>query len=244
MKLTSKIFITGEIVLQTGTHIGGSKSALDIGGVDLNVIKSPSGMPFLPGSSLKGKLRSLLARTEGSIAVNRRDLKREERGDTGITTDEDVPFILQIFGSSGDANDQKGEVTRLLVRDALLDDVHFKATFDAETLELSFSEIKWENRINRRTGTAQDPRQLERVPAGAKFNFEMVYDVYEGDNYERNLEKLLLGMRLLQDDYLGGHGSRGYGKISFENVQFSERSVEAFYAANASEGKVLENYQL
>ena len=108
--LIGKIFIKGKIVTQTGLHIGGSKSSLDIGGIDLNVIKTAKGVPFIPGSSLKGKLRTMLARLEGS-----EDFKQ------------DSDKIKQIFGDSGDNDKQRGKATRLLVRDAVLDTEKFEA---------------------------------------------------------------------------------------------------------------------
>jgi CRISPR-associated protein Csm3 len=206
-KLVGKIFIKGKIVTQTGLHIGGSKSSLDIGGIDLNVIKTPQGTPFIPGSSLKGKLRSMLARLEGSESVN-----------------DDTVKIKRLFGDSGD-NDKRGQATRLLVRDATLDTVKFETVFGAYDLDASdYTESKWENTINRKTGTAEHPRQLERVPSGAEFDFELVYDRFadkatgvETDT-ANDLTLLRTAMRLLEGDYIGGSGSRGYGKIRFENV--------------------------
>ena len=240
MKLTGKLIISGKITAETGLHIGGSKSSLDIGGVDLNVIKTPQGVPFIPGSSLKGKLRSLLAKTEGSMAVNARDAK-------GAKSDEDFPYLLQIFGSSGDDKD-RGEITRLLVRDASLDRDSFDKEFKEKgfEVELGFTDVKWENTINRRKGTAENPRQLERVPAGASFDFEIVYDLYENADsteYKNKADKpepngsgnisilkkhlwaLETAMRLLQDDYLGGQGSRGYGKVKFDDVAVKQKNV-------------------
>ena len=219
-KLKSKLIIRGKIKTHTGLHIGGSKTALDIGGVDLNIIKSPQGLPFIPGSSLKGKMRSLLAKIEGSSEVSN-----------------DSQYMLQLFGSSGDSDDS--EPARLLTRDAYLDAASFRATFEdiGGELELGYSDIKVENTIDRKTGTAKHPRQLERIPAGAMFDFELVYDIYD-DAYlpikkggkQTMLEKHFWGiawaMKLLQNDYLGGHGSRGYGKISFEQVQTDLIEVE------------------
>jgi CRISPR-associated protein Csm3 len=226
IKLIGKIIITGKLKAVTGVHIGGSKTALDIGGVDLNVIKTPQGVPFIPGSSLKGKLRSLLGKISACVSVK-----------------DDAKFIKELFGASGDEQNVGKEMTatRLLVRDAfaILNKENSKkyegelANSDVE-LELGYTEIKWENTINRLTGTAKDPRQLERVPAGAFFKFELVYDVYDdafekaedivgerkrtGIRIEEHLKGLALAMRLLADDYLGGQGSRGYGKVEFAEV--------------------------
>lgn len=211
-KLTAKIIIRGRIQAVTGLHIGGSKSSLDIGGVDLNIIKTPHGVPFIPGSSLKGKLRSMLARVEGSPEVQ-----------------EDPEYILKLFGSSGDAKEENAHITRLLVRDALLDQEHFKEKFKDQDMDFEFSTIKWENRINRRTGTAEHPRQLERVPAGAEFHFELIYDVYadaEDSLLAKHQEAIDTALSLMEHDYLGGQGSRGYGKIKFIGMTIKKRAID------------------
>ena len=216
MVLTGKIFIKGSIVAETGLHIGGSKSSLDIGGIDLNVIKTADKVPFIPGSSLKGKLRSMLARLAGSESVTA-----------------DPASVKTLFGDSGE-NDKKGFVTRLLVRDAMLEDKeNFKKRF--KDLEFEYTETKWENTIDRKTGTAQHPRQLERVPAGAKFEFEIVYDEYDDAKTKEHLMTLRTAMRLLEGDYLGGSGSRGYGKVRFEGVHYTIKRVEDFQNANQAQ---------
>jgi CRISPR-associated protein Csm3 len=249
-KLIAKIFITGKIKAETGLHIGGSKSSLDIGGVDLNVIKTPKGEPFIPGSSLKGKLRSMLARAEGSEAVNRSGSENKE----AMVADEDFNYLNQLFGRSGDDKDSmaKGETTRVVVRDAGLDTKAFEELdFD---LDDEFTTVKWENTIDRRKGTAEHPRQLERVPAGAEFDFEIVYDLYSDckDPYEYSAKEkeiygerpknnqtkaqkhawsLLAAMKMLESDYLGGQGSRGYGKIKFQGVKVTQKSINAELSA-------------
>jgi len=227
-RLTAKIVINGKILVKTGLHIGGSKTTLDIGGVDLNVVKTPHGVPFIPGSSLKGKMRSLLARKEGSLAVKN-----------------DSNEIIRIFGYPAD-KEKGGNITRLIVRDAFLDTDHFKNDFTGvDEMDFDFSETKWENVINRKTGTAEHPRQIERVPADAMFRFEMVYDVYDND-YHNDLEMIIEAMTLLSDDYLGGQGSRGYGKIEFREVKFEKRTVEEYYSKPEKERKaeLLEEYAL
>lgn len=229
VKLTGKIFITGKIHLRTGMHIGGNKDTLDIGGVDLTVIKTPrSEVPFIPGSSLKGKLRSLLARTEGSVAVSKKDLPE---GLKDWKTDEDIPDLLQIFGASGDNTKEPkpdDTPTRLLVRDAFLNTEDFEKDFPDPQMDFDYSYVKTENTINRLTGTAENPRQLERVPAGAKFDFELVYDCYDDDKVEKHLQKIALAMELLEDDYIGGSGSRGYGQICFEAVEAKIRKISNY----------------
>jgi CRISPR-associated protein Csm3 len=212
MKLTGKVFITGRIKLETGMRIGGSKSALDIGGIDLNVIKTATGVPYIPGSSLKGKLRSILAREEGSEDVSN-----------------DSEKLNQIFGSIAKGKEQ---LSRLIVRDAYLD-VNFKSQNFAE-IELEYTETKWETAINRKKGSAKDGslRQLERVPAGAEFEFEMVYNVFDDNKKEEHITEIKKAMKILEDDYLGGQGSRGFGKVRFLDVKFSEKTIEVYKGNN------------
>jgi CRISPR-associated protein Csm3 len=202
MKLEYTKTVQGTILLESGLHIGGSKSSLDIGGLDSPVIKTPQGIPYIPGSSLKGKIRSLLGLEEGSKDVN-----------------SDSPLLKKMFGyqgSSSSSND--GEISRLIFRDAMLDTVHFEKHFkDTAVLETDYTEAKWENTINRVEGKAKNGglRQLERVPAGARFNFEIVINVFDVDK-DNMEEKLKHGLSLLKNNYLGGSGSRGYGKVSIE----------------------------
>lgn len=218
MRLISKIFIQGQIKLLTGLHIGGSKTALDIGGIDLNVIKTTEGVPFIPGSSLKGKLRSLLAREIGSDDVKK-----------------DSEDIKQIFGESP-SKDSNGQLTRLIVRDALMNsEIKTKIQNREDNfseIEMDYTETKWENTINRKSGTAEHPRQLERVPAGTIFDFELVYNEFDDNKTGVHLALIKKAMRLLEDDYLGGSGSRGYGKIKFENVKFLQKDIEIYEGNN------------
>ena len=217
-KLIAKYFISGYIVAETGLHIGGSKTALDIGGIDLNVIKDAAGRPFIPGSSLKGKLRSLLAREEGSDDVKN-----------------DSDLIQTLFGSANDkANDKTkdGMPARLIFRDAHLDEEHFRAQDAFRDLELGFTEGKTENTINRKTGTAEHPRQLERVPSGVRFRFEIVYNTFDDGKKEEHLTAVRKAMRLLEDDYLGGQGSRGYGKITFHEARLTRKTIADYEGNN------------
>jgi CRISPR-associated protein Csm3 len=215
-KLTGKYIITGEIKCETGLHIGGSKTALDIGGIDLNVIKTSAGIPYIPGSSLKGKLRSLLAKEYGSF-----DPKS------------DPIIIKEIFGDSP-SKDSDGEITRLIVRDSFLKNREEmeKKQGEFSDLELDYTESKWENTIDRKSGTAESPRQIERVPKGAIFTFELVYNDNKKDKHLNEIKKAL---NLLKDDYLGGSGSRGYGKISFDKLEYEEKSIEDY--KSGSNGK-------
>ncbi|MDR2652199.1 MAG: type III-A CRISPR-associated RAMP protein Csm3 [Prevotellaceae bacterium] len=204
MKLEGTKIVKGTILLESGLHIGGSKSSLDIGGLDSPVIKTPQGIPYIPGSSLKGKIRSLLGLKEKSKDV-----------------DSDSPLLKKMFGYQGSGSSTNdGEISRLIFRDALLDTDHFEKNFKEKdaVLETDFTEAKWENTINRVEGKAKNGglRQLERVPAGAQFNFEIVINVFDVDKDINIEEKLKEGLALLENNYLGGSGSRGYGKVSIK----------------------------
>ncbi|HDP99826.1 MAG TPA: type III-A CRISPR-associated RAMP protein Csm3 [bacterium] len=221
--LKAKLFIEGDIELLTGMHIGGSSTALDIGGIDQNVIKTAAGVPYLPGSSLKGKMRNLTGKKRG---CNDLDLKPEE-----LNEHSDIALI---FGLSGNVK-KEGFATRLIVRDAYLavdDFKNKKQTGVFAELELEYTDGKWENVINRLNGTAEHPRQMERVPAGAVFNFSLVYSIFNDDD-RKNVKTVLEALRLLQDDYLGGSGSRGYGQVRFKNISFALKTPAKYEGDNS-----------
>lgn len=220
-----KIQITGEIELMTGMHIGGSDAFAAIGAVDSPVFRDArTNYPMLPGSSLKGKMRSLLAK-----AYNENLAKH----------DDDDPRLLRLFGTA-----KKGSVqrSRLLVSDMLITE-QSKSDFEKHGIS-GFTEVKFENTINRLTAVA-NPRQIERVIRGTSFELDMIYEVTDSKELEEDFRTLAYGMRLLQYDYIGGHGSRGYGKIRFRNVlaecvvgEVEEASMEK---ANAILKEELEN---
>ncbi len=199
-----KIQITGKITVKTGMHIGGSDAFAAIGAVDSTVIRDAyEGQPMIPGSSLKGKLRSLLARKYNAGVKNH---------------DDDAPQIKRLFGS---AKKDAVATSRLLVADMFLD----RESLDKIKKQglTGVTEIKFENTISRLTAVA-NPRQIERVIRGAVFNLDIIYDIYniaEEKEIEEDFALLAEGMTLLQYDYLGGHGSRGYGKIKFDDLAAS-----------------------
>jgi CRISPR-associated protein Csm3 len=200
MKLIDTKIVKGIITLETGLHIGGSKSSLDIGGLDSPVIKTPQGVPYIPGSSLKGKIRSLLGLKEDSMDVK-----------------DDSELLIKMFGSS-----EKGKetISRLIFRDAMLDEADFKKVFSEDAiLDTSFTEAKYENTIDRKSGTTKQGglRQIERVPAGAKFGLEIVVNIFDTDT-EDFVSILKEGISLMENNYLGGSGTRGYGKVKIEYI--------------------------
>jgi len=221
-RLLGNVIISGKIRTLTGLHIGGSSEGLSIGGMDLPVIRNPQDMnPYIPGSSLKGKLRMITEFMEGKY------LKSD-----GKVVEDKESCAAQIFGVSpgDDASASKGTIvgpTRLLVRDAFPDE-YTTAMWQNLDTELLFTENKSENTIDRITSKA-NPRSVERVVPGSCFDFEMIFSIYDFDGIKAelveanhkipedvdNLKFLFSAMRLLQDSTLGGHGSRGYGHIEF-----------------------------
>ena len=230
MQLKHIHHITADLVLETGLHIGAGDSEIHIGGIDNAVIKHPvSGEPYIPGSSLKGKIRSLLEWKSGRVQEN--PLGKKEYEEASGAQQEAVKHILQLFGISGDTQDETFQKhighTRLAFWDCPLD-----PGYAAKQREdnLSWTEAKSENRINRISGTAEHPRQTERVPAGARFTFRLSLKTYDGDD-DSLRHTLLQGLKLLEWDSLGGSGSRGYGKIRFENLKIDDEDISADYAA-------------
>ena len=211
MKLTNIIEIKAKLELQTGLHIGAGDSEMHIGGIDNSVIKHPiTQSPYIPGSSLKGKIRTLLEWRSGAVQSTPLTLKEVSKNP------EEVKNILRLFGISGDTKNSEQEVaeigvSRLAFWDCALDAEWEKSIRNDNQL---LTEAKNENTIDRITSPAGNPRQTERVPAGAKFNFKLILRQFEGDKPEL-LALVLKGLKLLEMDSLGGSGSRGYGKVKF-----------------------------
>jgi CRISPR-associated protein Csm3 len=194
----SKIRITGVLETKTGMHIGGSSAFSAIGAVDSPVIKDVrNGKPMVPGSSLKGKIRTLLAKKYNEAVVN---------------PDNDAECIRRVFGSAKKDKDNKVHASKIIVSDMFLmneDEIRNRG------IE-SFTEVKFENSINRATAVA-NPRQIERAIKGLQFGIDMIYEVDNGkeDEVIDDIKLLAEGMKMLEYDYLGGSGSRGYGKVQF-----------------------------
>lgn len=209
MKLFKKIIFTGTLKCVTGLHIGDSKESSEIGGVDAPVVhRKDNNQPYIPGSSLKGKIRCLLEQVAGENLNS----KAQNNGSC----------ICRLFGASENKNlKYESCQSRLIVRDAYMNETTVKLFSKLDT-ELPFTEIKFENSINRIKGSADSPRQFERIPAGAIFNIEFVINIFAdtSTNAKNNqiefINKLKEGIDLLNNDYLGGSGSRGYGQVEIE----------------------------
>ena len=228
--MTKKIQLKGRVIFQfeikaeTGLHIGGSDAGVEIGGVNNTLLRNPwDNMPYIPGSSLKGKMRSLIEKYKG--------LPQNQRIGQGYihSCEEKSEYkncsVCQAFGLPGES--KFATPTRLVVRDSYLSEASKKKLENANT-DLPYTEVKTEVSIDRVTAQA-NPRTIERVPAGAVFGddakpAEIVYSLYEGEGCDLaqdidRLQTVIEGFALLEDDYLGGSGSRGSGKVKIKNIQ-------------------------
>lgn len=201
-QLIKKLDIRTTLKLLSGLHIGGNGDNVEIGGIDNPVIRKSTGdrQPYIPGSSLKGKIRCLLEQIYGSPKVGGND------------------EINNLFGYSG-AN----KPSKIIVRDAFLTEESASLLRDnQDNLDAPYTEGKWENVIDRVKGTAEHPRQTERIPAGVTFNVEFILNIWDDDNEQELLGLLRKGLKALENDYLGGSGSRGYGQVKFEELQIAD----------------------
>jgi len=247
LQLLGKLHFEGVMTCETGLHIGAGKGSLDIGGADNPVVKDAFGRPYVPGSSLRGKMRSLLEHSAGLVSPADLIYLSRRRGQEVRIHQSDDPGdeICLLFGRNpgrservqGDAMESvAASPARLAVYDAPLDLDSITPQM-RENLDDELTEVKSENAIDRITCQA-NPRTLERVPAGARFHARLVLDVLCPEDREL-VAKVVEGLRLLEDDALGGGGSRGSGRVSFSNWKVTWRS-RAFYAEGAPEQTLLE----
>ncbi|MFA0752417.1 MAG: hypothetical protein IMHGJWDQ_000168 [Candidatus Fervidibacter sp.] len=249
-KLLGKVVITAQIKVVTGLRVGAATSALDIGGIDQPVLRDPiTDKPYIPGSSLKGKLRSLLTKAYG-YPLQQLVRQPVEVWLHWCESDQEYrcclvcPTFGQFPSGPGQTRFPFVTPTRLIVRDSWLRDELEVAGEDGTVrrlkwsevdTDLPYTEVKAEVALDIITA-ASNPRQIERVPPGALFDAELLFSVFTKDdvlgidpNRERErLRAVLLAMRLLEDDYLGASGTRGYGKIKFQNITVKWRPID-FY---------------
>ena len=210
-QLIKKIKIQTSITLMTGLHIGGSSDNVEIGGIDNPVIKlaTRGNEPYIPGSSLKGKMRCLLEQAVGAPKIG---MNKEVNNLFGITENKSLKTDNQ--------------PSKLIVRDAMLNDESKRVLLACENLDMPYTESKIENTIDRVEGATVKGgiRTAERVPAGAVFNAEFILNIWDDDVESELIELFEKGIRLLENDYLGGSGSRGYGQIKFGDFVKTELS--------------------
>lgn len=231
MKLTAIKKLEGTITLKSGLHIGSGNMEMHIGGTDSPVIKHPHTLdPYIPGSSLKGKVRSLLEMASGLMAfTGGRVLSAAYLNKLDGSDRAKAEAIIKIFGSGGDDRSENATLgpTRVSFSDCYLDP-QWKAKARENRWQLS--EVKSENSINRIKGTAENPRFFERVPEGTQFRFQLTFRVLdEGD--EALFDKVLEGLKLLELDALGGSGSRGYGRVQFTGLRLNDEDVQTKFDA-------------
>ncbi len=207
-RLIKKIVLHSKMELITGLHIGGNKENVEIGGVDNPVIRRTiDNVPYIPGSSLKGKMRSLLEQISGAAEIGNNDA------------------VNDLFGFA-----KKDLSSKLIVRDAYLTENSMNMLNESEYTDMPYSEVKFENTIDRVKGKADNPRQTERVPAGVFFNVEFIINVWDTDQDGiTSLNLLKKGIKALENDYIGGSGSRGYGQVRFTELEVKDISFENYF---------------
>lgn len=227
--LKKKILISGSIESITGLHVGGTNAGLSIGGADAVVVRNPvNNEPYIPGSSLKGKMRSLLEKLEGAfgepVGGNVKNgpyttLEKDTAGNEG------KQMIVRIFGTMPEKMKDIIEPTsRIIVRDCNL--LNADELEKLQNTDMPFTEVKTEVVIDRITSAAT-PRQIERVPAGAKFGLNIILNIFDGDDEKKMIDKVFESLILVQNDYLGGKGTRGSGevKISVDEFKYKDKGI-------------------
>lgn len=212
MPFAGRLTIRGKITVVSGLHIGAGTTG-GIGLIDTPLVRDPlTRRPVVPGSSLKGRLRHALELLVGS----------------------NNPEVSRLFG--GPADHSARERTRLFVRDAVLTD-ESAAKLESMDTDSLYVEIKSENRINRASGVAEHPRQIERLPAGAILNLEMVYNPDSADQVSDDLQNLAAALDFVADEYLGANGSRGYGKVAFQISSLEWKTLDHYKTRQQGESK-------
>lgn len=224
VQLHGRVILTGTIRALSGLRIGGSTTNLEIGGVDLPVIRNiANGQPYIPGSSLKGKMRSLAEKL--TAAPQNQTINNVTIHSAKTSEDYNTYWVNPVFGVPSEVKFEVPAPTRLVVRDIQLDPASLEAA--KANFDLPYTEVKWENALDRVTSAAT-PRQIERVPAGAVFKpLEMVFSLYSREDIDL-LKHIFTALQLVEDDYLGGHGSRGSGKVAFENLKLVCKGGEEY----------------
>lgn len=239
IQLRGRLFLGFTVETLTGLHIGGSDTGIEIGGVDKTVIRDPlTNRPYIPGSSLKGKMRSLLEKYAGKIQ-NQRIGQGYIHSCQELEEYQGCP-VCQVFGVPGERDFSLP--TRLVVRDVHMADAEAQRIRDTARTDLPYTEVKTEVSIDRVTSAA-NPRQMERVPAGTKFGpAELVYTLYAGSGCDpaadiERLATLVTALQLVEDDYLGGLGTRGSGRVRFTAFRVALRPQADYLATPAVLGE-------
>lgn len=234
-KFIKNYVLEGELEVITGLCIGGIKESIEIGGVD-NIVQSTidekdptKKIPFVPGSSVKGKIRSLLDLTYAEDISGSRKPSNEyiKIGDNTIKYPKNgrgalIPVVFGVPAEEG----KHFSRSRLICRDFMPTE-ETKKWWDDNPNIVDGTEVKAENTVNRLTSAA-NPRFFERVPPRSKFKVELILSIYEGDDEKEMLSLLFEGLKMLEDSYLGGLGTRGSGKVKLVNLKMHERTIKYY----------------
>jgi CRISPR-associated protein Csm3 len=213
LELKKHCLLKANLVCKTGLRVGGTEASMSIGGAENPVIKDSRGLPYIPGSSLKGKLRSLLEYKYKKVS---------ERGEPCGCGRPDCP-VCYMFGPHRNTSHDLGP-SRIIVRDAYLSEKSLKDWEKAKTEGIEFTETKTETMINRRTGMAAGGslRTQERIPAGTEFALNISLRVFDDDNIEAMKKEVEDALNSLQHDTLGGSGTRGYGWVEIKDMKWTD----------------------
>lgn len=251
LKFIGKLILEGQLHCETGLHIGAGRGSLEIGASDNPVVKDAQGRPYIPGSSLRGRIRSLLEQFSGAAVPSELVYLSRRKGQEVRIHQSDRPDdeICLLFGRnagrlervSGEPLDSHNATpARLSVFDAPLEAESITPQM-RENLDDELTEVKSENAVDRITSQA-NPRTLERVPAGARFHVRFILDVL-CDEDAPLFGQLLQGLRLLEDDSLGGGGSRGSGRVRFSDLKLAWRNRE-YYTSGAPQKDLISGADL
>jgi len=221
-KLRERLIISGTLEAVTPLHIGSGKPELEIGQVDMPILKDPNGQPYIPGSSLKGRTRAeaeRIAREKGMEVCTPPNVKTMCGTLKRNSNPEEFCICCRIFGTAGDVS--------------VASKVKFRDAYPLGKVESMLE----------RTGIAIDREKgtvargalytIEAVPAGVKFNLEIVADNLADDE----LRLLLAALRSVEDSALGGSSSRGFGKVKI-NIDEVCRRTAGYYLGEEEEQKL------
>ncbi|MBI4744476.1 MAG: type III-A CRISPR-associated RAMP protein Csm3 [Actinobacteria bacterium] len=229
MILKQIIEIDGVIETLSGLRIGGGEGIIEIGGIDSPIIRNPiNKQPYIPGSSIKGKMRSLMELQEGKVEKNtgaphkhhHHSDKCKDNCKINYDCIKDKCPICMLFGASADDKSDIGP-GRLIFRDCLLNEESKNQLKNFKINEGWDSEIKTEVSVNRWNAQSSGLRKIERVPAGVRFDLKISIRLFDDDDKNRIISLLKKGIDLIEKDALGGSGSRGYGKVVF-NIDWEQ----------------------
>lgn len=213
LKLLKHISIQANLICKSGLRIGGQEPEIGIGSAENPVIKDARGIPYLPGSSLKGKLRSMLEYKFKKVKPNGSPCDCGEKFD--------VCPVCTLFGPHKNNRHTLGP-SRLIFRDAFLTAQSMEEWEKARLEGKNFTEIKMENTIDRNSGVAIHPRQQERLYPGTAFRLNINVRVFEGDDEKKMVDTVLDGMKMLGNDSLGSSGTRGYGWVEIKDIEVKD----------------------